>query len=403
MNYGTGSGTQLILSESRKSQNAASSTPSRSTSSALTVWRNMANDHVQVLRVKKLKGGGIINIAARHNLREIQAETGADSHIDPRRTVQNIILQGAGAAIEVAAEAIRLMEQADVLPLRKGAVVGLEIIFSLPPDSGISEREYFTACTDWSKSFFETPIISAVIHNDEYAPHCHVIMLPLFNGRMIGNSLVGNKARLLAMQSDFHAKVSQAYGLTRQAPAKRYSASVRADAALSIVKALRRSPKALNDPSICDALRDALAISLPENLMALLNLDMPKIRTPKPKTFAGIWTQNKPERKVKNTIVNCSDRNTIAFTPEIMPEKTQTLSCVVFPDLPPIIQAATRSVSDEPEGEYTRERDTEQAVGYWDDERGEYIHTSPPNTHTPAPVVEQARAQIAGLKNRRHV
>ncbi len=83
----------------------------------------MKNDHIQVLRVQKLKGGGIIGIAARHNLREIQAELGADSHIDPHRSAQNIILQGAGAASGIAAEAIKMMESADVLPLRKGAVL----------------------------------------------------------------------------------------------------------------------------------------------------------------------------------------------------------------------------------------------------------------------------------------
>lgn len=333
----------------------------------------MANEHAQMLRIEKQRGCSIIKVAARHNLREIQAEIGADSHIDPSRTYLNIILRGAGLAVDVATNATGLMEQAKALPLRKNAVVGLEIIFSLRPNSGISEHDYFESSVCWAEQFFEIPILSAVIHNDEAAPHCHVIMLPLFNGRMMGSGLVGNRARLLVIQSDFHAKVGQVYGLARQTPAKRYSASARANAALSIVKALQRSPKALDDPAICDALRDALAISMPANLMALLNLDMPKIRTPKPQTFAGIMIQNKPERKIKKPIGNVIDTKPIGDITKITPEKTQSLSCVGFPDLPPIIQPANRSVSDDPEGEYTRERDTDQAVGYWDEDQGEFI------------------------------
>lgn len=362
----------------------------------------MANDHVQVLRVQKLKGGGIINIAARHNLREIQAERGADSHIDPHRTAQNVILQGAGTAAEVAAEAISLMEQAGVLPLRKGAVVGLEILFSLPPDSGIAERDYFASSVDWAEQFFEVPILSATIHNDEAAPHCHVLMLPLFNGRMIGSGLVGNKARLLAMQSDFHAKVGQTYGLTRQAPAKRYSAPVRDDAARSIVKALQRSPKALDDPVICDALRDALAISMPANLMALLKLDMPKIRTPKPQTFAGIMTQNKPERKVKNPIGNASDTKPIWKAAKNRAEKTSSLSCVGNVNNPPTLQPDNPSIPDHCDDGYIRIYDNDQTAGYWDAELGEMIPTPSPKTRTQAPVIERTRSQIAGLQNRRH-
>lgn len=54
----------------------------------------MNNEHTQLLRIKKLKGGGIIATAARHNLRETQAVRGADSHIDPRKTSLNVVLRG---------------------------------------------------------------------------------------------------------------------------------------------------------------------------------------------------------------------------------------------------------------------------------------------------------------------
>ena len=249
-------------------------------------------EHTQVLRIKKLKGGGIIATAARHNLREDQAERGADSHINPRKSSLNVVLRGAGRAADVAAEAVNLMELAQLKkPLQKNGVHGLEIIFSLPPDSGIAEVDYFSEAVAWAELFFEIPILIAVIHNDEAAPHCHVVMLPLFDGRMIGSKLVGNRTRLTEMQADFHAKVGQGYGLKRGEPAKRYSRAARATAIESVITAWRRTKNSIDDPALRDALRDDMAEVMPVHLMELFGLDMPEVRTPKPKTFAGIMTK----------------------------------------------------------------------------------------------------------------
>jgi len=360
----------------------------------------MVNAHVQFLKIKKLTGSNIIAIASRHNLREIQAELGADSHINPLRTSLNVVLRGACAAVDVAADALKLMQDADVLPLRKNAVVALEIVVSLPPDSGIDERGFFTKSVGWAAQGFETPILSAIIHNDEAAPHCHIIMLPLFDGRMIGHRLMGNRQRLQAMQADFHAKVGQAYGLAKPTPVKRHSASARLNAADRVVRSLQKNPKKLDDPAIRDALRDYLAETMPVNLLALLNLELPEPAAPKKQTFAGIMTKNKPERKIKNTIANSGSKNTIAFTPEIMPEKVQTLSCVAFPISPPIIQPAKPSIPDDPDDNYQRIRDTEQTVGYWN-ELGDFVPQSVTRLRMAGNAITQTRAQIISLQERR--
>ena len=94
------------------------------------------NYESQVLRMKKLSaekdGKNIIFKSARHNLREIQAEQGADSHIDQNKTPSNKILEGASDAAGVAACATKLMNDANISSLRKDAVLGIEIILSLP-------------------------------------------------------------------------------------------------------------------------------------------------------------------------------------------------------------------------------------------------------------------------------
>ena len=88
------------------------------------------------LRLKKLTGGGHIAVAARHNRRAIQAEVGASASIDSTRSGLNETLQGPPTADDVAQLAKDLMRAAGVGVTRKIAknqVMGLELVFSLPP------------------------------------------------------------------------------------------------------------------------------------------------------------------------------------------------------------------------------------------------------------------------------
>lgn len=84
---------------------------------------------VGFLRVKKLKGGNIIAVAARHNKRELFEE----GSIDPARTSLNEAIAGPRTADEVAALAKSLMAGAGIeKQRRKDATMGIEIVFSLP-------------------------------------------------------------------------------------------------------------------------------------------------------------------------------------------------------------------------------------------------------------------------------
>lgn len=157
------------------------------------------------LRIKKLKGGGIITLAARHNRRVIQEEMGAAGPINPTRSHLNETLKGPSTAADVGQLAKDLMKAAGVGKLRKDAVMGLEIVLSLPPGHAIDDRAYFTACADWAASVFGGPqnVLSVDIHRDEAQPHCHILLLPLVDGRMDGSNLIGGKQKLAAMQQDF--------------------------------------------------------------------------------------------------------------------------------------------------------------------------------------------------------
>ena len=69
---------------------------------------------VAILRIKRLKGGGIITVAARHNRRVIQAEMGATGSIDPTRSNLNETLMGPPTAEDVGKLAKTLMAAARV-------------------------------------------------------------------------------------------------------------------------------------------------------------------------------------------------------------------------------------------------------------------------------------------------
>lgn len=347
-----------------------------------------AMTHIQFLRIKKLTDKNHIQVAAKHNHREILAEMGAaqGGKIDPSRTGHNIILRGQSTATGVASEAQSLMDDAGVKSLRKDAVRALEIIFSLPSVTAIDHRRYFDDATQWTEHYFEAPVISAIIHNDEAAPHCHVLILPLVHGRMIGSDLMGGRAKLQALQADFYAKVGQGYGLARQAPQKRLSTVMRRVVASIALDGIKENWSLLCKPEVSQALIGAIERD-PEPLMLALGLAMPKEKLKG--SFVAIMTKPcKPEKPIGFT-----RSKPIGFDAVVTPAKEQTLFCVGFAISPQPISAVIEQQGDagrqigtsQPkhredmeqdnfiQDDYIRQRDAEQPAGYWDETTGDFI------------------------------
>jgi hypothetical protein len=285
--------------------------------------------------MQKLTGKTIVLVAAKHNLREIQAELGGTpgNAINPARSHLNRVLHGAGTAAGVADTAQVMMLNAGVKTLRKDAVRALEILITLPSGSAVDEARFFTDALRWTETSFGVPVLSAVVHLDEENPHCHVLLLPLLNGRMVGSDLMGNRAKLQAFQGDFHLKVGMPHGLIRQTAPKRLGATQRRaaiDSAFSVLKAnsgLQSSLlRVLLEPHYND----------PAPLLATLGIAMP---APKPKgSFVATMT-----RKVKTEKpIGFEESKPIGFADLGTPEKGQTLSCVGFANSPPPNSADSR-------------------------------------------------------------
>ena len=193
------------------------------------------------LWLEKKTGVGIIRKAAKHNKREIQAELGATGSIDPTRSHLNYALLGPATASGVAQLAKDLMRAAGVVKDRKNGVLGIEVLFSLPHGHPVDDRVYFTACVDWAARYFRgaSNILSADVHHDEAQLHCHVLILPLRDGKMSASKMVGNTQNLEAMQDQFYAEVAQLYGLRK--PSRKLSVTAKKAGAKAVLQHLRET------------------------------------------------------------------------------------------------------------------------------------------------------------------
>jgi len=349
------------------------------------------------LRIKKLKGGGIITVAARHNRRVIQAELGATGSIDPARSHLNETLHGPHTADDVGQLAKDLMREAGVVKFRKDSVMALELVFSLPTDHRLDDRAYFADCAAWAADQYggARNILSVDIHRDEGAPHCHVLLLPLLNNRMAGSDFVGGKQKLMAMHKQFHEAVASRYGL-RKAPARLAGASKQAAAAAVLAKLKSTSDPALSSMAWA-TIRDGIETNPGPWVLALgIEIDVAKKSK---RSFTQIMT-SKGKGPAK-------EPNPIGFG---TPSKEQTLCSVGFGPKPPpqatpkaaprparppaarppepahadVVQADQHDTTTTTTGappaftESVRVRDSEIDASLYDPDTGDYFQRPPP-------------------------
>ncbi len=317
------------------------------------------------LRLKKLKGAGIVTVAARHNLREIQAERGAAGNIDPTRSNLNDVLAGPCTAEGVAALAKLRMQAAGVGKLRKDAVLAIELVLSLPPGHQVDAPKYFTDCLAWAADRFDSDnILSAVVHCDEAAPHIHILLLPLADGRMAGSDLVGNRRTLADMQTGFHAAVAAHHGL-RKAP-KRLAGTSRQSAATVVLQHLRVTHDAVLRSAAWAVVRDAIERD-PASFATALGLELVPDKKPL-RMMAQIFTSTGAGPKHAPKV-----QNPIGFEGQ---KKHRTLCSVGFaPKTAPATPASP--ASEFGPLELVRVRDCDLDPTGFDSDTGDYIAPPP--------------------------
>lgn len=222
-----------------------------------------------IIRINKIKSREILRDAIKHNLRKIPREVSVTSHIDGAKTHTNRMLRGGDAPNEMAQAAIQSIIEGTGKKLRKNGVVALEVLFSLQVGTKINKEDFFDQSLRWIEDYWRCPIISATVHYDEPNPHMHVIILPLYQGRMRGAALVGHKIHLAAFKKNHYSEVGRYFGLLEVAAIPRFKRFMTAS---KIVSMLTSDPTLMLAPTVKSALLSSLAIA-PAELCAVLGID----------------------------------------------------------------------------------------------------------------------------------
>jgi len=259
--------------------------------------------------------------AARHNLREIQAEQGATGHINPTRTRRNTVLHGPATAAQVCAHAGALLAAAGIVPdsLRRDHCQAIEGVFSLPSQDAVPDpAEYFAKCLAWLVAALALPVLSAVVHRDESAEHLHVLLLPVKNGAHVGSAPI-DRAALKRLRENFFAKVAGPAGL------KHAGAKLRGMAKQWAIAAVLRHCEVQELPAKNGPLWPFLVTCIerdPTAAMLALEINANDIRP----------SDTPPKSEPPSSPIGI-EPNPIGFQKE--GAKHQTLSCVGFANLTP--------------------------------------------------------------------
>ena len=188
---------------------------------------------IGMLALNPIKGEEHLRVAAEHNKRTMYAHGfNTAEKIDPSRSHLNYSLGGEHDPAAVLARWHRLREEANIFkPKRKDEMSAIEIVFSLPQSAEhvINLRNYFTDCTAFACKRFAAADVSLVlssdVHLDQEQPHCHVLILPLVDGKMQGATMFygatkqGGEPRSFRQHHHaFFTEVARAHGLQKATP-----------------------------------------------------------------------------------------------------------------------------------------------------------------------------------------
>ena len=179
----------------------------------------MASSHI--IRLGKIKGELGVTYALKHNKRTLQIKHGVSAHIDATRIRLNYSLVNNDSPEAIAIHAKIEMLKAGISRPRKNGVMAVEVLFSLPIDRHKQDtRLFFSDCFNWVKHNFAGELLSFDVHLDESAPHAHAIILPLIDGKMQGNRMVGSTGNLMRLINKFHIEVARHHRLSKNDKAR---------------------------------------------------------------------------------------------------------------------------------------------------------------------------------------
>lgn len=178
-----------------------------------------------------------IELTEKHNRRLIAAEFGDYGSIDGRRTHLNVeLVRLDGSSFEEVIMGILRSKGLDLDHYsyrKKNRGYAVELVFSVTSGHNCDFNNMYADSLGWLRSYYpECPIIHAVIHHDEDTPHMHVVLVPLFNGKLQADKIRGYKGVSKKRNVSLFRYLDKRYGLTF--PVYLKGAEKKAGAALAI-------------------------------------------------------------------------------------------------------------------------------------------------------------------------
>lgn len=164
-----------------------------------------------------------LKVALQHNKREFDLETPS---IDRSRSSYNYSLTPVRSVRESVMVFDDLMRDNDARPLRRNCVVAVEIVVSLSSNPTLKYDKFYKDVFIWVKDYYKVEILSFDVHRDEKKHHCHIILIPLVDGKMRGSDLVGNKLSILNARKSLHDNVASRYGMCLISDTSSYKANL---------------------------------------------------------------------------------------------------------------------------------------------------------------------------------
>lgn len=169
------------------------------------------SQNYQIMRTAKLTSNGNVGASIAHAFRARETP-----NADMERTPKNQHI-GAKSLEEAMAKYRELLPEKS----RSNAVRCIEYVITASPEAykklkGKEWTKYLNDGLKWVNAKHGTGCFYACYHQDETTPHLSVFVVPLDEkGHLNARSFLGGRAKLSAMQTDFHEKVSKGFGLDR--------------------------------------------------------------------------------------------------------------------------------------------------------------------------------------------
>lgn len=373
----------------------------------------MSVDHELFVSVKaihlKPQGAGSLAAASAHNKRCLSP--GPNCRHDPARSHLNQSLFGLPDSPEgVLALAHRLMTAAGIAIKgpRTDTTRIAEFVFSLDSGSAVVDMvRYFGESALWAAEYLGGLLLSANIHRDEAAPHCHVLVLmPLLPPGITGSKLIGGLPAMRLLKASFFGGVATKHGL--HMPVPRLAGNAKRDAE----KQVREAIGDLTDPTIIRRVWEAICKSIaafPDPWATALGIERQAVVVPikslrqlANSSGAGekkAAAQTRSDRRLMDRKAKASLTASTSIEVGLRTAPVRLPSCVDVGDLPAVPsptadharpseadptadtreprealppQAAHPTAPPDPP-EYTRHRDEDLNPDDYDTERGEYL------------------------------